>query len=154
MERDRHCASEDDAANAASLQPVQGGPKQCKFNAHINIANKQGSSPLESLKVPSAKFFFRYLQESIDFLKCWARGVTCSHCNSLPVSLCLAGLLPHHCGGNHQLSFSSIAWLRSGCCCLHSPPARHNRYFLYVFAQKAVFVLLVPLCWVRIISVL
>lgn len=39
VKRERQCASED-AANAASLQPVQGRPKQWEFNIHINIANK------------------------------------------------------------------------------------------------------------------
>lgn len=39
VKRERQCASEN-AANAASLQPVQGRPKQWEFNTHINIANK------------------------------------------------------------------------------------------------------------------
>lgn len=49
-----------------------GVTKQCKFNIYINITRKQGSSPSDPLKVPSAKFFLRYSQQSIDFHKCWA----------------------------------------------------------------------------------
>lgn len=148
VERDWHSTSEEGV----------GVTKQCKLNIYINITRKRGSSPSDPLKVPSAKFFLRYSQQSIDFHKCWAWGVTCSHCTSIPCPFASHSsfLVPSQSLRWDPVWLSSPAPLHSAldAAAWAHPWARYIRYFLYVFAQKAVFILLDPLCWVGIISVL
>ena len=139
--RDWHSVSEEDAANTASLQAAQGVPKQCKFNIYTNITRKWGSSPSESLTVPSAKFFLRYLQQSIDFHKCWARCVTCSHHTSLPCPFASQGsfLVPSWSPRWEPvwLLLPSTAWLCSGCCCLDSSLSSLHQVFPLRFCPKS-----------------
>lgn len=155
MERDWCSASEEDAADTASLQPAQGVPKQCKFNIYSNITRKGGSFPSEPFKIPTAKFFIRYLQWNIDFSQMLSQRChlqlphPASHV-PLPPRAPSWGLWWDQSGSRSPAllgtALDAAVWSH--------PWALYITYFLYFFAQKVVLILLDHPCWFGIISML